>query len=330
LWLNEHLDFKFTVNELAKSASRAFGVLCSKYFNSGGFTYAIFTKLYESLVQPILFYGTAIWGLYEHKKINTVQNKACKFFLGLRRNASNLAARGDMGWQSCVTKQRLDVFRLLRRLKGLGNTRLPHIIHCWSSRKGRSWEKDVLKVAKSVNILKYVDVPTISAAQLVLIKKHLFQMDETAWFSELWNDNNNGNGNKLRTYRLCKKDLAPEQYVLSKFINRNARKSLARLRSGSLPLNIETLRYSRPPVPLNDRICPFCCDCVESEVHFLIDCNVYNDLRYDVLNYMNVHVTNFRNLTSTDKFMNVINCVDNCQVLCNMVDKMFQRRLALL
>ena len=77
LWFHEHLDMKFAINELAKSASRALSALYTKFLHVGGMTY-VFCKLYQSLVEPVLFYGAGIWGLWEHKKINTVQNKACR------------------------------------------------------------------------------------------------------------------------------------------------------------------------------------------------------------------------------------------------------------
>ena len=34
-----------------------------------------------------------LWGLSGQKRVNTVQNKECRYFLGLGKNASNLASR---------------------------------------------------------------------------------------------------------------------------------------------------------------------------------------------------------------------------------------------
>lgn len=55
LWFHEHLDMKFAVNELAKSASRALSALYTKFLHVGGMDYNVFCKLYESLVEPVLF-----------------------------------------------------------------------------------------------------------------------------------------------------------------------------------------------------------------------------------------------------------------------------------
>ena len=93
-----------TVTEITKSSSRAISALYTKCLQAGGMTYNVFTKLYESLVEPVMLYSAGIWGvgIAEQKKIQTVQNKACRYFLGGAKHASNVALRGDMGWTSAM------------------------------------------------------------------------------------------------------------------------------------------------------------------------------------------------------------------------------------
>ena len=62
LWLNEHLNMNKTVKELTKSVSRALSALYTKSLRAGGRTLNVFEKLYESLVEPVLFYASGIWG----------------------------------------------------------------------------------------------------------------------------------------------------------------------------------------------------------------------------------------------------------------------------
>ena len=114
--------------------------------------YTVFTRLYESLVQPILTYGSALWGLYEHKAIESVQNRACIFFTGASFNSANCATRGDMGWISCLNKQRTVAFRLWCNLVNLPNDRLPFIIHTWSMNFGGSWDGSLINLSKMTNI----------------------------------------------------------------------------------------------------------------------------------------------------------------------------------
>ena len=46
-----------------------------KYLNAGGMTFNVYTKLFESVVEPVLFYCAGIWGYTVHSKIETVLNK---------------------------------------------------------------------------------------------------------------------------------------------------------------------------------------------------------------------------------------------------------------
>ncbi|KAK3107434.1 hypothetical protein FSP39_014542 [Pinctada imbricata] len=78
--LNEFLDYRFTVKEVRKSASRALSALYTKFLYCGDMTYDVFTKLYRTLVEPVLYYGAGIWGLNKWREISVVQNKACRYF----------------------------------------------------------------------------------------------------------------------------------------------------------------------------------------------------------------------------------------------------------
>jgi len=233
----------------------------------------VFIELYNSLVQPILTYGTGIWGLYEQRVINTVQNRACRFFLGASLNTSNIATRGDMGWTSTVTKQRLEAYRLWVKLNSMQEDRLPHIVHKWALRRKGSWELRVTKLTKSLNLDQTLGKEGSSSHKIKLLKQKLFILDEQKWFTDLWDDNGNAtHSNKLRTYRLFKKDLHvhPEPYV-TRLIHRHHRKSFSRLHACSLHLAIEVGRHAKPPISLENRFCPFCPSQVEDEVHFTID-----------------------------------------------------------
>ena len=92
----------------------------------------------------------------------------------------------------------------------------------------------------------------------------LDQRDQIDWR----NDNNQENGNKLRTYRLYNNRITTCHYVKC-VRNRGHRRILSKFRSGSLPLAVETGRYARPKIPLEDRKCKYCkSNCVEDETHF--------------------------------------------------------------
>ncbi len=60
---NEHLDKNMMAKSVAKSANRALGLLIAKCKDLGGMPHEVFTKLYDSLVAPVIEYAAAIWAI---------------------------------------------------------------------------------------------------------------------------------------------------------------------------------------------------------------------------------------------------------------------------
>ena len=57
-------------------------------------------KLFETLIKPILLYGSEVWGVDKYlpetqNPIDQVLNTFCKQLLGVNRKTSNLACRMD-------------------------------------------------------------------------------------------------------------------------------------------------------------------------------------------------------------------------------------------
>ncbi|VDI71128.1 Hypothetical predicted protein [Mytilus galloprovincialis] len=216
LWLDEHLNWKYTVREIRKSASRALSALYTKFISCGGMDYDIFTKLYESLVQPVLLYGASIWGISEHKQLETVQNKACRYYLGAFKISSNLAIRGGMGWSTVKTKQNIEVLRLYFKVTNLDGNMLVKKIHESSKSKQRSWNSRVLKFIKKNDFSSLINAQNMTIRQKVnIVKDKLNTVDAENWLRDMHNDRNCENGNKLRTFRQYKSYLQPSSYVKS-------------------------------------------------------------------------------------------------------------------
>jgi len=92
--LNEHSDYSITAKTVAQSANRAFGLLIAKCKIMDRLPYDAFTKLYDSVVWPIIDYGAPIWGVKSYSCINAVHNRAILFLLGKGGNTPNDAVAG--------------------------------------------------------------------------------------------------------------------------------------------------------------------------------------------------------------------------------------------
>ena len=71
------------------------------------------------------------------------------------------------------------------------------------------------------------------------------------------------------------------------WLDRGSRTSIAKLRTGTLPLSIETGRYRH--IALDQRLCRSCDrNVIEDEIHFIFHCEKYNDIRTDLsISYKN-------------------------------------------
>ena len=125
---------------------------------------------------------------------------------------------------------------------------------------------------------------------------------------ELVKDLNVKNENILRTYRLYKNSVKTEQYIKVS-MSRMERRTMALLRSGTLPIAIETDRYSRPPTPVDDRLCDLCdMEVVENEKHFFLDCPLYSDVRYNLYYECSKYIDIFYTLNNDDTFIYMMYC----------------------
>ena len=86
---------------------------------------------------------------------------------------------------------------------------------------------------------------------------------------------NNGNGNKMRTYCKFKNNFNREIY-LDTIKDIKHKKYLAEFRTSTHKLRIETGRYEYQKLPSADRTCLVCQNgAVEDEEHFLMQCTAY-------------------------------------------------------
>ena len=105
LLLTEQLDYAKMAKQVANSASRALGILITKFKTAGGLPFSTFTKLYNSTVLSVINYGASIWGCRRFSCVKAVQNHALRFFLGVGSYAPNAAVNGDSGWDSIYLTQ---------------------------------------------------------------------------------------------------------------------------------------------------------------------------------------------------------------------------------
>ena len=105
---------------------------------------------------------------------------------------------------------------------------------------------------------------------------------------------------------------------------RNHRSALSRFRCGVAPIRLETGRYER--LPVCERLCPFCNDTVENEIHVILSWPLYNDIRLQMIEYAFLLDSNFNDFTDEQKLVFLFNnerLIEKCAKTCF---KILQRR----
>ena len=265
---------------MAQSATRALGLLISKFKQTGGMPFEVYKKLFDSTVWSVISYGAAIWGTKEYSVINTVQNKACRFFLGVSKYSPNTAVNGDMGWVPPQIKQWKTVLSHWFRLNHMGNERVNKQKFRWSQRtrhKHKNWCFQVNKILQKSEISLNADSFYNKTQRQTITERlqdTLFTEYKAGWKNK--RDSNtsiskNNGGNKLRTYKLFKNSYDTEDYVKN-HIKR---------------------------IPYDERNCFNCINVVENEEHVLLECPLYNDIRKELFSRLDIPW--FESLSTSDK-----------------------------
>lgn len=266
--------FNSNAELLAKSGGRALGQIIAKIHNNKYFGFTSYEKLFSSCVAPILDYGAGVWGYRKFQAIDNIQNRAIRYFLGVHRFTPIVFLYGDVGWLPSQFRRWLCMLRYWNKLICFEDDRITKKAFNLDYERCRdNWCSEVKHIMNQIGIGQYYD--TKCAIDLGLVESHL-----TNFYSEIWKDSLE-NVPKLRTYKTFKNDFGLENYV-SFNLSKAERSHMAQLRSGILPLRIETGRYvGEPP---NERLCTLCTQQeTENELHFVLGCPFYNQYRTEIL-----------------------------------------------
>ena len=190
---------------------------------------------------------------------------------------STLAVLGELGEVPVTIYMLATMVKFWHRIATLNDNSLVHLAY----NEVRMLPEDKNDWLNSVKfILKLIDMEDIyiNANQIssnVLYKKNLKKLNEI--FNSQWckkvnqSSTNSKNNSKLRTYNLFKKELRAETYLnLPQF---KFRKLIAKFRCSDHQL-----------LEIAQRTCDMCkSGKVENEIHFLIECEAYRDLRQTFL-----------------------------------------------
>ncbi len=273
LILSEHLNYHITATMVAQTAIRALGLFIVKDKAHGGMPFICNSKLYGSLVQPMISYGAAIWGTKDYVCIAAVRKGACRYYMGLGKYAPNIALEGDTGWVHPFHRIWKCVIRQWCMSVNMCESRVNKRVFIWAcnSNKANTWCSHANNFYRDRHRAYYADIKmNVNFKQMMKdIDNVLNAHHRSVWQQKLRREEaNNGPGrNKIHTYRQFKGDTVIEPYLIRVF-SKTYRLALAKFRCGVAPLHIETGRYRN--IPEESRVCFQCANKIENELHVII------------------------------------------------------------
>ena len=266
---------------IAKQARKAMFKILKDTKKIGMMPPSVALKLFDSLVLPILEYGSEIWSRNKSiDEIEYIQTKFIKIILGVNNNSSNLAIQAETGRYPLILRQKVKTLKYWMKILSLTEESLVkkmyNILYDLNGGGFKTW-------------VTYVESMLYEAGMNNVWKDQVCDMNVCNKFKTLlfttYSDyciksiNCPITNPKLRTYCKFKCDFAMEMY-LSSITDFKIRRQLSRFRLSNHNLCIEKGRHSKPKMPVEKRLCVVCkTNQIEDEFHFLCVCKAYQDLR---------------------------------------------------
>ena len=295
-----HLDY--TISK-ATRASFKIQNLCKQFGQVPPF---LAVKLFNTLVTPILEYGSEIWASgINTTTVDKFQAKFLKRILHVRKSTPNIAVLSETGELPSTLKISQKITKYYLRIQELPDHHIVKqtftMLESLDNVGHKTWVTDLKKHLTTLG----QDITTLEGKTRKCFPTIKTNVQNNFAEHALKTINDMEIYPKLRTYKLVKTNLQFEPYLyitIPKY-----RSSLSRFRLSSHDLQIERGRYTRPKTPVDDRKCRFCQNnAIEDEIHFLLICNKYNNIRSDMLNTVNNFVTGLSNLDSQTKFVTLL------------------------
>ena len=270
-------DFKIAINHLHDKAARAFYSI-RKHFNFYNNTNPkTLLRLFDSIIKPILLYGSEIWALYgwskntikdinnfllcTNTKFETLHSKACKNALGVHRKATEVLAKAELGrfplmlniiqyiynyWQHVLSSNPRDLIHIALKHNieqdriGKMNyyTRIKGLLIALNSPL-MIYKENNPKVATNTNLLK--------CKFKTLYINHFFNLTNIKA--------NRPSGGRFEIYNTIKQNYNCEDYIHN-IRDNTLRRHITNIRISTHNLPVEKLRKAN--IPKHLRFCKLC------------------------------------------------------------------------
>ena len=258
--------------------------------------------LYQSMIQPILTYGSEMWG-HNSKSCESL-DKQFRWYvrnvLNVKTSTSTIIIIGESGLMPPSVFCHISTILYAIRLNSMSHDSTLWKTFTETKRIHEmgfvNWYSKVDKLAEKYNI--NLESMKIYDSCKLEIKRRIKSKFIDEWEKSV---SNLIKFPVLRTYSLFKQQFGTPAYLIH-VKDKKYRNALIKFRCSSHTLNIEKGRHTRPKTPIENRIC-CTCHTLEDGVHFIIYCTSYITDRKSLFDKLISVYPNFNLLTNNQKII---------------------------
>ena len=237
------------------------------------------SKLFDSLVAPILNYASEIWGFHKAPDVEIIHSKFCRKILGVKQSTNLNALYGELGRIPMFVQRKLLMIKYWIKLITSSEhsilfktyNMLKNDIENGRSNNKSNWVFHIKQILEECGMFYLWQNQYSMLINYDMVKQRILDIYYQTWYSEIHNSR------RLETYCTFKHTFTFEPYL--DFITEpKFRIALTRFRTSSHDLAIEKGRYTN--VNRQDRLCTNCSSgLLENEYHFVCTCTKLTELR---------------------------------------------------
>ena len=238
-------------------------------------------EFFRKTVEPVLLYGSEIWGYENLDSMEKFRLKCLKIILKLKTNTPHYMIYGELGLLPLDVDIKTRMISFWGRLMTGNKRKLAYILY--KSLKDETSEED--RFSKWINHVKKI-LQNTGYNYFWLYQENLLTNFPKTELKQRLRDQHeqiirsmDDFSHKKKNYLLLKKVWKPEQYLSN--LDSVLAHSLLKYRTSNHSLPVETGRHFN--VQYNERICLLCKDDVGDEYHYLLKCSALDELRNKML-----------------------------------------------
>jgi len=284
MFLSTKLSFVTTCRDSASKAKRALICVLRRLRAYDNYSLDIFLKIFDCQIQPIMQYGSEIWGLNKAAKYcENVHLYGMKKLLGVNKRTPNDLVYYELNRYPVTISFSVNCVRYWLKLIHMQYERLPKkaylLMHDLDS-KGKYAYNWVSQVRQFLFQHGFGEVWLSQGVGDIKVFLHVLKqrLIDCRWQICNTNFNDSERYSMFRTFAHSSHDV-PMYLLLN--INAHLKNIMTKFRFGVSDIATHHYRY-RFSLP-DDLRCPLCKNATENELHFVLCCPFFNNLRHDLI-----------------------------------------------